>query len=304
MGAVARFLHWNGGEGRISSPSQNGRPLRRYDAADGNFVVPKEGEMSGASDRGRFFWYDLMTPDPEAAKAFYTAVMGWGTELWEGQGMSYTMWTAGGAPMGGTMKLPDEAVAGGARPHWLAYVGVPDVDAAASRARELGGKVMVPPTTIPDIGRFSVLADPQGATVAAYKPDKAYPEPDGMPPVGHFSWHELATPEPDAVFAFYEDLFGWEKTSTFDMGAMGMYQLFGRRGQAFGGIFNKPAEMPGPPAWLHYGRVADVNAAVEAVRQHGGQVLHGPMEVPGGDQIVMVLDAQGGPFAVHQSMSE
>ena len=98
----------------------------------------KEEQMSGDNARGRFVWYDLMTPDPEAAKAFYTAVAGWGTEAWENPGMSYTMWTAGGKPMGGTMKLPDEAVAGGARPHWIAYVDVPDVDAAAARARELG----------------------------------------------------------------------------------------------------------------------------------------------------------------------
>jgi hypothetical protein len=214
--------------------------------------------------------------------------------------MSYTMWTAGDRPIGGTMKLPDEAVAGGARPHWLAYVTVPDVDATVARARELGATVMRPPADIPTVGRYAVLADPQGALIAPYKPEKAEPEPEGVPPVGEFSWHELATPDPEAAFGFYSDLFGWEKTSEFDMGAMGIYQLYGRRGTTLGGIFRKPAEMPGPPAWLHYARVADVNAATEAVRSHGGQVLNGPMEVPGGDWITMVLDPQGGPFAVHQ----
>lgn len=259
--------------------------------------------MSGESARGRFVWYDLMTPDPEAAKAFYTAVAGWGTQLWEAPGMSYTMWTANGKPMGGTMKLPDEAVAGGARPHWLAYVDVPDVDATAARARELGGSVVVPPRDIPTVGRYSVLADPQGAVIAAYTPEKREPEPEGMPPVGEFSWHELATPDPEGAFAFYSDLFGWQKTSEFDMGEMGVYQLFGRRGQPMGGIYRKPPQMPGPPAWLHYARVADVNAATEAARQNGGQVLNGPMEVPGGDWITMFLDPQGGPFAVHEARS-
>ena len=80
----------------------------------------------------------------------------------------------------------------------------------------------------------------------------------------------------------------------------GIYQLYGRGGAPLGGMYTKNAHMPGPPAWLHYARVADVNAAVEAVRQHGGQILNGPMEVPGGDWIVMVLDNQGTPFAVHQ----
>lgn len=259
--------------------------------------------MSGENDRGRFVWYDLMTTDPEGAKAFYSAVTGWGTQLWENPGMSYTMWTAGDKTMAGTMKLPDEAVAGGAHPHWLAYVSVPDVDAAASRVRELGGTIMVPPTDIPTVGRFSVFADPQGAMMALFKSENPASETEGMPSVGEFSWHELATPDPEAAFGFYADIFGWEKISAFDMGPMGIYQLYGRRGQTLGGIYKKPAEMPGPPAWLHYARVADVNTATEAVRQHGGQVLNGPMEVPGGDWITMILDPQGAPFAVHQVKS-
>lgn len=256
--------------------------------------------MSGESNRGRFVWYDLMTTDPEAAKAFYTAVVGWGTQLWENPGMSYTMWTAGETPIGGTMKLPDEAVSGGAQPHWLAYVAVPDVDATTVRAQELGGKVLVPPSSIPTVGRYSVIADPQGASIAAYTPENVAPEAPGMPPEGGFSWHELATTDPEAAFVFYNELFGWEKTSAMDMGPMGIYQMFGRNEMPFGGVFNQPAEMPGPPAWLHYARVPDVNAAVEAAKQNGGQLANGPMEVPGGDWIATFVDPQGGMFAVHQ----
>ncbi len=136
--------------------------------------------------------------------------------------------------------------------------------------------------------------------IAAFTPEKVEPEPEGMPPVGEFSWHELATTDPEAAWGFYQDLFGWEKMSEFDMGPMRIYQIFGRRGTAMGGIFRKPAEMPGPPAWLYYARVADVNAAVEAVKRQGGQVLSGPMEVPGGDWVAQSLYPQGGPTAVHE----
>jgi predicted enzyme related to lactoylglutathione lyase len=257
--------------------------------------------MPEESTRGRFVWYDLMTTDPEGAKAFYTAVTGWGTQVWDA--MSYTMWTVGETPIGGTMKLPEEAVAGGARPHWLGYVTVPDVDATTARAQELGATVMVPPTDIPSVGRYSVLADPQGALIAAYTPESVGPEPEGMPPVGEFSWHELATTDLEAAWGFYQDLFGWEKMSDTDMGPIGIYRIFGRRGTTMGGIFRKPAEMPGSPGWLHYARVADVNAAVEAVKQQGGQVLNGPMEVPGGDWVAQILDPQGAPAAVHQVKS-
>jgi predicted enzyme related to lactoylglutathione lyase len=263
-------------------------------------VTPKEVQMSEESTRGRFVWHDLMTPDPEAAKAFYTAVAGWGTTVWEGMGTPYTMWTVGETPIGGLMRLPEEAVAGGAQPHWLAYVTVPDVDATAARAQEKGGKVMVPPTDIPTVGRFAVLADPQGAVIAAYKPQNEQAESDEMPQVGDFSWHELATTDQEAAFSFYSDLFGWEKTTSMDMGEMGTYQMYGRRGRTLGGIYNKPAGTPGGPAWLHYTRVADIQKATETLRARGAQVLNGPMEVPGGGWIVMALDPQGGPFALHQ----
>ncbi len=256
--------------------------------------------MPEESVRGRFVWYDLMTPDAEGAKPFYTAVMGWGIEVWDNPAMPYTMWKAGDRTIGGIMNMPPEAVAGGAKPHWLAYVEVPDTDKTTAHAQELGAKVMVPPTGIPTIGRFAVIADPQGALIAPYTPEKAGPEAEGMPPVGDFTWHELATPDPVAAFDFYHELFGWEKTTAMDMGEIGVYQMYGRNGTTLGGIYKKTAESPGPPAWLHYGRVADVNAAIEAAREKGGQLLNGPMEVPGGDMIAQFLDAQGGPFAVHQ----
>jgi hypothetical protein len=265
-------------------------------------IVPKEVQMSEDNARGRFVWFDLMAPDVEAAKAFYPAVMGWGTQIWEAPGMSYTMWTAGERPLGGFMPMPPDAVAGGAHPHWLAYVSVPDTDATVARAGELGAKIMVPPTDIPTVGRFAVIADPQGATIAPFTPAPgSMGPPEGPPAVGDFSWHELATSDYEAAFAFYSELFGWEKVSQFDMGPdLGIYQLYGRGGAPLGGMYTKNAHMPGPPAWLHYARVADVNAVVEPVRQHGGQILNGPMEVPGGDWILMVLDNQGAPFAVHQ----
>jgi uncharacterized protein len=259
--------------------------------------------MPGETVRGRFVWFDLMTPDPEAAQAFYTAVVGWGTQVWEAPGMSYTMWTADETPIGGIMKMPDEAVASGAPPHWLAYISTPDVDATTARAKELGSKIMVPPTDIPTVGRFSIFNDPQGAMIALFAPEKSGSASPGMPAVGHFSWHELATSDHAAALDFYTDLFGWEKTSAMDMGPAGVYQMYGIGGVPFGGIYNKTGDMPGPPAWLHYARVADANAAVETITRLGGKVTSGPMEVPGGDLIVTGIDPQGGQFAVHEVKS-
>ena len=244
--------------------------------------------------RGRFVWCDLMTSDPQAAQAFYTKVAGWGTQAWDGP-MPYTMWTAAAGPVGGVMQLPDSE----SHPHWLAYISTPDCDATAQQAKDLGGTVVVPPQDIPEVGRFTVIQDPQGAYFSAFTPARETPDPDSEPTPGQFSWHELATSEADGAIAFYTTLFGWKVSNAFDMGGGWMYHMFGRGGRDLGGIFTKPAEMPGPPAWCHYIMVDDVHAAAERVKANGGQVFNGPMEVPGGDWIAQGFDPQGGMFAVH-----
>jgi uncharacterized protein len=251
--------------------------------------------MADVKSRGRFVWYDLMTSDLEMAQAFYTKVVGWGTQVWPGE-QPYTMWTAGGAPIGGLMKLPQQEKA---PPHWLAYVSTPDVDATAKQAQELGATVLVKPTAIPTVGSFSVLADPQGAVFAAFTPDGEAPEQDGPPPAGQFSWHELMTADYKAAFAFYQALFGWEKEAEHDMGEIGVYLLFGRNGHQLGGMFNKPPGMPAPPNWLQYVAVDSADRAAERVTANGGTIMNGPMDVPGGDRIAQCMDPQGAAFAVH-----
>ena len=94
-------------------------------------------------------------------------------------------------------------------------------------------------------------------------------------------------------------LFGWNKTGDFDMGDMGVYQTYGRGEQQLGGMWTKPADLPMPPNWLYYIRVPNVDEAAERVKALGGQVLNGPMDVPGGDRIAQCMDPQGAAFAVH-----
>ncbi len=116
---------------------------------------------------GAFSWCELMTTDVDAAKAFYTKLFGWNTEEMPMPGMTYTVVKAGGKEVGGIMAIPKEA--GGMPPMWHAYVTVDDVDATARTAEQLGGKILMPPTDIPDVGRFSVLQDPQGAMINIIK---------------------------------------------------------------------------------------------------------------------------------------
>jgi uncharacterized protein len=253
------------------------------------------------SVRGRFLWYELMTTDTAAAKEFYTKALGWGTQPFEGGPIPYTIWNNGSpdAMVGGLMDLPAEAREMGAPPHWVSYIGTPDVDGTVDRAKTLGARVYVPPTDIPNnIGRFAVLADPQGATFALYKPGDE-PKPEADPAIGEVSWHELATTDSTAGFGFYQNLFGWENQQEMDMGPLGTYLMYGLHGRMYGGIYNKPADMPAPPHWLIYVRVDDVNVSTPQITALGATLVNGPMEVPGGDLIANFLDPQGAAFAIH-----
>ncbi|MDB6045197.1 MAG: hypothetical protein JWM63_3748 [Gammaproteobacteria bacterium] len=251
--------------------------------------------MSNADIRGRFIWHELMTTDPDAAGAFYSKVVPWKTQP---SGMpSYTLWMAGKTQIGGLMALPDGEDAG-TPPHWIVYIATPDVDATVAEAERLGGKVLKSASDIPNTGRFAVLADPQGAAFAVYTPASAAQETGSAGSPGEFTWHELATTDYAAALRFYVELFGWGKGPAHDMGAaLGIYQIIDRQGAQVGGIYNVQAPST-PPHWLSYVRVTDCAKATAAAKAAGGRILHGPQEVPGGSWITMMMDPQGGTFAV------
>ena len=251
---------------------------------------------------GRFVWFDLRTTDVEAAQGFYREVVGWGTQEWTGGGKPYTMWTAAERPMGGITSLPGELAQSGVPPHWIGYVQVADVDATARRAAELGGEVRVPGTDIPQIGRFAVITDPQGAAVALFKPLDEMAPPDRSAS-GFVGWHELNTTDHAGAWTFYSALFGWQHSRSMEMGdEWGTYFMFHHPGDAqeaaMGGMFDSAKMMDMPPNWLYYVNVLAIEPALASVRERGGEVLHGPVDVPGGGRAAQCRDPQGGFFAI------
>ena len=247
-----------------------------------------------SDSHGRFLWYELATTDTTAAKAFYTEAVGWGARE-AIPGMSYSLFTAGELPVSGLTELPTEAM--GVAPHWIGYVGVDDVDAATDRTRRLGGAVHVPPTDVPRVSRFSVVADPQMAPFALFKWQNPHQnQPSEVATAGAVGWHELLAADWQKAFAFYRELFGWQKAGA-EVDPMGTYQLFSAAGQMIGGMFTKPAMVP-VPFWLFYFNTGDVDAAAARVRAAGGQVLEGPVEMAGGRRVVRCTDPQGAMFAL------
>jgi predicted enzyme related to lactoylglutathione lyase len=255
--------------------------------------------MPATFPRGRFVWHELMTTDPDGASTFYSKVVGWKTEPSD-HDPSYRMWRMGKRPTGGLMRIPDEARRMGAPAQWTPYVAVPDVDQTVQQAEAMGARVHVRRRDIPE-GRFAVLADPWGASFMVFTPSTTEAMGSDEAALGDYSWHEHVSDDWRKAWDFYSKLFGWQHAESMEMGPGNTYWMFKRASGApmLGGMYNRPADMQAPPHWLSYVRVASADTAAAAAQAAGGRVLHGPMEVPGGGRIAMLVDPQGAAFAVH-----
>lgn len=244
-----------------------------------------------------FFWYELMTTDVAAAESFYKAVVGWTSEPFVGAEMTYTIMKAGDTGVVGLMGIPAEAKAAGATPSWLGYIHADDVDAGTKDAKSAGGAVHREPQDIPGVGRFSVVADPQGAMYMLMQPIGEDQPPAPPMTAGHIGWHELYAANWESAFNFYAGQYGWTKGDALDMGPVGKYQMFTAGADPVGAMLTKPEQVP-DPNWLFYFNVPDIDAAAKRVEDNGGTILVQPMRVPGGAWIIQAVDPQGALFAL------
>jgi predicted enzyme related to lactoylglutathione lyase len=249
------------------------------------------------TSNGQFVWHEHLTKDPKAAIAFYAEVVGWKTQPFA-EGGDYVMWVGSQGPLGGVMKLPDQAAKIGAPPHWMANVQVENVDGAAALTKKLGGKVFKEPEDIPTVGRFAIIADPQGAVISVFKPNGAMTAHDPSKE-GEFCWAELHTSDSAAAFKFYSEIFGWKLLQEMEMGPVGTYRVFGAGDKQVGGMMTSPKGSTMPAAWLYYVETSDLDAATARATKRGAKVMNGPVEVPGGARIVQFMDPQGAAFALH-----
>jgi predicted enzyme related to lactoylglutathione lyase len=256
------------------------------------------------SDLGSFIWYELMTPDPDGAKAFYDAVVGWNVETQSQFPNGYRMiGRSDGGFAGGVLPLTDEMQQHGARPTWLGYIYVPDVDASVGSIERTGGKALMPAFDVPNVGRVAMITDPQGAPFYIMKPTPPAGDPNGKSDVFSIDqaqrvrWNELATSDPDAGLDFYRREFGWGQEGEMDMGEMGKYRFIQSNGVNIGAIMRKPAQLP-VSLWTYYVGVDDIDRAVDAIKAGGGQIFNGPMEIPGGEFALNAMDPQGASFGL------
>jgi predicted enzyme related to lactoylglutathione lyase len=260
-----------------------------------------------ANPAGSFIWYELITPDPDAIAPFYAAVVGWTigkADPGQPGGMDYRMiGRPDGKFAGGVLRLSADMLQHGARPQWLGYLSSPDVDAQLSAIVADGGKVQMPATDLPNVGRIAMVTDPGGVPFYLMNPVPPPGAPDAASDVfdrhaqQRVNWNELASPDLAAAKAFYGRHFGFEFNESMNMGPMGDYCFIDHHGQRLGAVMQRQDERQ-PAAWLFYIGVPSIAAAARAIEANGGKVLMGPQEVPTGEWIVIASDPAGAGFGL------
>lgn len=254
-----------------------------------------------SNHHGTPIWYELQTSDAAGSKAFYEGVMGWTVGGPPECGMDYRMiGTADGDHVGGLMPLTAEMQAGGGKPAWLFYIGVDDVDATAEQVTAEGGAVLFGPFDIPGAGRAALVADPGGHRFYVMRgSSEGASTAFSRTAVGRCSWNELEAPDQDRAHAFYAAVFGWSYPDRMAMpDDMGDYVFVEANGETIGATM-KRGMVGEANGWQFYFRsTLDADAAAAQVTALGGTVHSGPMEVPGGDRIVVASDPLGVAFGI------
>jgi predicted enzyme related to lactoylglutathione lyase len=248
---------------------------------------------------GSFCWLELATTDRKAAKNFYSNLFGWTTEdLPMGPDMTYTMFRIGGKDVGGGYDLMKEQRDAHVPPHWMLYVKVDSADASAEKAVKAGGQQLVPPSDIPNVGRFAAIQDPTGATICIFQPGQHR----GMTTfgsVGALCWADLNTSDAEKASKFYGEWLGW----TFDVGKDGYRHIINGQGQEdmIGGIPPRMHAPPGTPShWMAYFHVADCKASAAKAAQLGGSTIMPADLIPDVGTIAVLTDPQGAVFALYE----
>jgi hypothetical protein len=245
-----------------------------------------------------FCWHEIRTSDPKAARKFYTELFGWNFHDADmPPAGKYTSIMVGERGIGGITETQK-----GEPPNWVSYVTTEDVKAAASRANKSGGKVLMEPMDIPGIGTFAVLADPQGAIVCAWKDGQNHKsKPDeGFAP-GAICWNELLTTDIAGAKRWYGEVFGWKGE---DMPMPGFtYTLWKDDGTDRGGAMSMPPGTGGPPHWLAYVLVKDVDASAAKVTSLGGKLCVPPQDIPNIGRFSVFSDPQGASIALYKPLA-
>lgn len=251
---------------------------------------------ASSSQNGRFVWHDLMTPDAARAEKFYVDLFGWRVEETLRTGTPYRMLHGKSGPFGG-INLAEGA------PHWMGHILVTDCDRITKQSAEAGGRTLVKPTDIPNVGRFAVLSDPLGASFSVFTRTSRMESHDIDAMVaGSPCWNELLTRDDIKAMHYYDRLFGW-KDAPKDLGPMGTYHVQMMGETRVCGIMKNPMN-GAPDAWLLYFLAPELRSFTDKATRLGAKAFVSNMPIPDVGAFSMFSDPTGAMFALFEpSMS-
>jgi predicted enzyme related to lactoylglutathione lyase len=240
---------------------------------------------------GRFVWFEHLSDDLPAARAFYEKLFGWHTDTMAmSSGQDYSVIHNGEAGIGGYAQAP-----AGSPPQWLSYFSVSDVDASYKAALAAGAKSLMAPTDYGSAGRTARVADPTGGVFALWRGAQGDPDEPATTPPGGWIWNELSTHDENAALAFYEKAFGFGHDA-MDMPDGAYYVLKqGDKGRA--GLY-KAMHAAMPTMWTPYVCVSDCDATVAQAKALGATITVPPSDIAGVGRLAMFLDPQGAMAAI------
>ncbi|HEX7663187.1 MAG TPA: VOC family protein [Polyangiaceae bacterium] len=239
---------------------------------------------------GKIVWRELATTDAKKAAAFYSELCGWKiTESDMGGGMIYRLLNVGSKQIGGMYEMRPEQK--GMPSTWTGYVSVDDVDAAAKKAKDAGGTVLMEPTDIPNVGRFATIKDKEGAITNAFKSSHG-DEPAAVPEGGEFCWDSLGTSNVKSATDFYTKVYAW----TVKEFAPGM-PYFAAGDLQIASFMEEPGAHP---HWLTYVAVAKLGESRDRAEKLGAKILMPEIPVPGIGKFAVIADPTGAMIALFE----
>jgi predicted enzyme related to lactoylglutathione lyase len=235
-------------------------------------------------------WVDMGAPDPQAALAFYSELLGWeGQDLGEEAG-HYTIVSKNGKMVAAisTAQQPGP-------PWWSTYVNVDDVDQVTKKAEAAGGEVVVAPMDVMTAGRMAVYRDTTGAFISAWQPQD-HLGAQLVNETGAFCWCELGSSDLEKSKRFYAEVFGWS------WGGAPEYAEAQVSGRSIAGVMPRPEAIPAevPDHWLVYFGATDLDGDAQKAQSLGATQVVEPTDIPNMGRFAVFLDPQGAVFALYK----
>lgn len=264
-------------------------------------LPPISSPATAVAQPGKFIWADLFTADAAASTKFYGQLFGWEWRTYGSGPAAYHLAMSGGQPVAGAVTRPS-AKGETATAHWVGYISVPDLAAAAQKVTAAGGRLLLAPRPVPDRGQLAVVTDKEGAVFGLLQSSSGDPaERDAA--AGQWSWAQLFAGDVATAQTFYQAVIGYQVEAAHTPALADSIYLL-HDGTARAGVARMPAEHDARPVWVGFVRVASVADCVARAKALGGTVIADTRTTADGATVAVIADPAGAPVGLVQGTNQ